>query len=188
MYLTKLSEIFDIDKLRNEVNELLDTYSLVENQLALNYREGFLNDCWADGCGSPYQSSGNDTPIENRENLSAKPRFIDTDFKYINPALKNTEIEKIYNCFKKIYTIGRYRIAVLNPKTCYGWHYDLEKRIHVPIITNPGAFIITDDGKATHLPATGESWMFNANNGYHTAVNSSYKESRIHLLLNIWND
>lgn len=186
MYLEKLEEFFDIEKLRNEVTDILSKHELVGEQIALNYRAGFEEQCWTDGCGSPFiKTNENINPMENRKK-DPVPRFKDTDFQYINPTLENTEINKIYDCYKKKFVLGRFRIAVLKPKICYGWHYDFEKRIHIPIFTNPGAFIITEDNKATHLPATGEAWLFNANNGYHTAVNSSYTENRIHLLLNVW--
>lgn len=187
MYLTKLDQVFNISKLQDEVTSILETHPLINNQISLNYREGYKDLCWSDGCGSPFMTSEDreNNPIHNR-NANLLPRFIDTDFIHLNPGIENTEIAEIYNYYKTKYKIGRYRIAVLRPKSCYGWHYDLEKRIHVAVFTNPGSFIITDDGKATHLPATGESWMFNANNGYHTAINASYNEKRVHLLLNIY--
>lgn len=188
MFLEKLSESFDIEKLILEVQGLLQQHPLIESQLSLNHRTGFLETCWSDGCGSPFKGRTvdiGDDPVVNKQ-ANNVPRFIDTEFTNINPGLENTEIEKIYQHFSSTMKLGRYRVAAMLPKTCYGWHYDLEKRIHIPIFTNPGSFLITEDGKATHLPATGESWMFNANNGYHTAINSSYTETRIHLLLHVW--
>lgn len=155
----------------------MDIHPLVHNQIALNHRKNFKNIQWSDGCGSPYTKLGT---------TEGEPRFIDTDFTELNDGLDNTEIGRVFNVFKEKYTLGRYRIACLNEKSCYGWHRDLEKRIQIPVITNPGCFIITDDGKATHLPPTGETWLFDANNCYHTALNASYDEKRIHLLLNIW--
>jgi hypothetical protein len=185
MYLEKLIQTFDIDKLKLEVKDILTSHPLVENQIALNYRSGYEDSCWTDGCGSPYKKDEKSTSIENKSN-NMQPRFVDTDFSFINPGLEKSEIEKIYLEFQKKFTLGRYRIAVIKPKTCYGWHFDLEKRIHIPVFTNPGSFIITDDGKATHLPSDGGCWMFFANNGYHTAINSSYTEDRVHLLINVW--
>ena len=186
MYLEKLPDQFDIEKLQNEVKELLNTYELCRGQISLNHRHGYVDQCWTDGCGSPYSIPNNihDNLMENLKS-SLVPRFIENDFIHINPTLEGTEIEKIYSFYSATMTTGRYRIAMLQPKSCYGWHYDLEKRIHIPVITNSGSFIITDDGKATHLPATGEAWMFNANNGYHTAMNASYDKVRAHLLLSI---
>lgn len=185
MYLEKLEESFNIDQLILEVEYLLSIHSTVSNQLALNHRPGYFDQRWVDGAGSPYTTKASNNIVKNRSN-NTKPRFEDTDFTILNPELEDMEIGKIYKVFSEKYTVGRYRLVSLPPKYCYGWHYDLERRIHIPVITNPGAFIITDDEKATHLPADGSSWLFTANNCYHTAMNSSYDEDRIHLLLNIW--
>jgi len=177
MYLEKLKESFDIEQLIFEVNHLIDIHSLYHNQLSLNHRHGFENEQWFDGCGSPYIKDGT---------TEGAPRFIDTDFNILNAGLESTEIGNVYNTFKDLYKLGRYRIVCLKPKSCYGWHKDLEKRIQIPVITNPGSFIITEGARASHLPATGEAWLFDANDCYHTALNSSYNQTRIHLLLNIW--
>jgi hypothetical protein len=184
-YLTKLDDQFDIDKLINEVNHIMENHKPYENQISLNHRPGFKSDQWSDGCGSPFPRRTGLSAAEY-EKIEKTPRFVDTDFTEINDGLHGTEIENVLNCYKTKYVLGRYRIAIVNPKTCYGWHRDQEKRIHVAVATNPGSFIITEDGLATHLLADGFSWLFRANNGFHTAINSSYSERRIHLLLNVW--
>lgn len=73
----------------------------------------------------------------------------------------------------------RTRVMNLKFKTCYSYHKDLSKRIHIPIKTNKNCFIIIDK-KVEHLPADGNYHIVDTTQ-YHTAVNASW-ENRIHLV------
>lgn len=179
-----LSYKFDIDKLRDEVKDIVKTYGYKGQQISLVYREGYKDNCWFDGVGTSFQFDENRNPKTDSQGNILR-RFTEDEFKNINPGLENTELEKVYETCKKDHNISRFRIAKLDPRRTYGWHKDEEIRIHVPVITAPGCFLITEDGVASHLPADGSVYMFYARNGYHTAVNSDYKIERIHLLLNI---
>jgi len=184
-FFEKLDYYFDIEKLQNEVENLVSTIGFQgEDQMSLVYRDGHKQDCWTDGAGTSFQFDENRNPLRDN-NGEILRRFTEDQFKYINPGLEGTEIEKVYLTLKQKYKLSRYRIAKIEPKKCYGWHKDEEIRIHVPVITAPGCFVITEDGNATHLPATGEAYIFYARNGYHTAINADYKINRLHLLLNI---
>jgi len=183
-YFNKLNVKFDIGNLQSEVNSILSTVDYDGEQISLAYRDGYKDRCWTDGAGTAFQFDNHRKPIKNN-NGEILRRFREEEFKYINPGLEGTELEKVYETCKLNYNITRFRIAKINPKNCYGWHKDEEIRIHVPVLTSPGCFIVTDDGLATHLPADGSAYVFYARNGYHTAVNSDYKLERIHLLLNI---
>jgi len=184
-FFEKLTFSFNIEKLQEEVNLIRQEQGYNKEQISLVYREGHKHDCWIDGTGSPFRFDENRKPLLN-ENGEITRRFYEEEFKKINPGLENTELEVVYNKLKEIYNITRVRIAKISPKSCYGWHKDEEIRIHLPIFTAPGCFIITDDGVASHLPANGSAYMFHARNGYHTAINSDYKLERIHLLFNVW--
>jgi hypothetical protein len=88
------------------------------------------------------------------------------DIPYINSIIKDL---KMY----------RTRIMKLKSKTCYSYHKDLSKRIHIPIQTNENCFIIIDK-KIEHLPADGNYHVVDTTQ-YHTALNASFLD-RIHLV------
>ena len=74
--------------------------------------------------------------------------------------------------------IKRTRIMRMKPKTCLSYHYDRTWRVHVPLITNPGCFLLIDK-TAHHLEANG-AYRVNTTK-YHTAINASF-EARTHLV------
>jgi len=184
-FFSKLTHHFDIEQLKTEVDDVINMVGYKHGQISLVHRREFKDDCWFDGVGSPLQFDENRNPkVDNNGNLIR--RFTEEEFNCINPTLEGSEIEHVYNILKEEYNVTRYRIAKISAKSCYGWHKDQEVRVHVPVYTSPGSFVITDDGIASHLPDDGSSYLFHANNGYHTAINSDYKKDRVHLLINIW--
>ena len=89
------------------------------------------------------------------------------DFPYINSILDERKL-----C--------RTRIMKTKPKSCYLWHKDSRKRLHIPITTNEHCFLLLEHDGRMHLPATGESYIVDTTQ-YHTQVNSS-REERIHIV------
>ena len=73
----------------------------------------------------------------------------------------------------------RTRVMRLEQKTCYSYHKDPTKRIHIPIITNVDCLMIIDD-EIIRYPADGSYYVMDTTK-MHTAVNASY-EDRIHLV------
>lgn len=185
-YFDLLDDRFDIDALRGEVLEIINKIGITpENQICLVHRKGHKDIEWVDGAGSSLTFDKNRKPLLDIDGNLVR-RWTEKEFCLLNTGLEGTELARIYNELRTRYKISRYRIAIIPPKRCYGWHTDEEVRIHVPIVTAPGCFLITDDGVATHLPADGGAYIFYANNGYHTAINSDYSIDRIHLLINIY--
>ena len=90
----------------------------------------------------------------------------------------------IINRIMEKYGMVRTRIMQSQPKTCLTIHRDLTKRIHIPIITNPGAIMVVDN-VAKHMPADGSVWITN-NTKYHNAFNGG-EEDRIHLVACVLN-
>ena len=84
----------------------------------------------------------------------------------------------------KKYKLGRVRILLKQPRTTLSWHRDPEPRLHIPIITNPGAIMVVDN-IAKHMPADGSVWITN-NTKYHNAFNGG-EEDRIHLVACVLN-
>jgi|TARA_B100000085_G_scaffold126695_3_gene115350 hypothetical protein len=77
--------------------------------------------------------------------------------------------------------LGMYRTRAMNlrSKSCYSYHKDPTKRIHIPLITNEDCFIIVND-ILNRYPANGSYYIVDTTRK-HTAVNASWQE-RIHLV------
>ena len=109
-------------------------------------------------------------------------RDIDIDesaYTELVPDFKNTYFEEVYKILSKKYKLGRTRILLKEPRSTLSWHRDPEPRLHIPIITNPGAIMVVDH-VAKHMPADGSVWITN-NTKYHNAFNGG-EEDRVHLV------
>lgn len=74
---------------------------------------------------------------------------------------------------------GRVRMLKIPPQKCYTFHHDLDLyRVHIPLVTNPGAFLIID-GRLWHLEV-GYAYLAKVRD-FHTAINTG-KEDRIHIV------
>ena len=97
---------------------------------------------------------------------------------------KNTYFKEVFDIISTKYKLGRVRILLKKPRSTLSWHRDPEPRLHIPIITNPGAIMVVDN-VAKHLPADGSVWITN-NTKYHNAFNGGEKD-RIHLVACVLN-
>jgi len=88
------------------------------------------------------------------------------DMPYINSILSDL---KMY----------RTRVMNLKSKTCYTYHRDITKRIHIPIETNKDCFMIVNK-EVKHYPADGNYYIVDTTQ-YHTALNAS-NQDRVHLV------
>ena len=110
----------------------------------------------------------------------AREEFVDeAAFTELDPFYQNTYFEHIHTELTKRFRIGRMRILSKSVYNCNSWHRDPEPRLHIPIITNPGALFIVNH-HVTHLPADG-SVYFTDTRGYHTALNGGETE-RVHIV------
>ena len=73
----------------------------------------------------------------------------------------------------------RTRVMNLKSKTCYTYHRDITKRIHIPIETNKDCFMIVNK-EVKHYPADGNYYIVDTTQ-YHTALNAS-NQDRVHLV------
>jgi len=165
---------------------MLSEHLVKDNQLSLVHRPSHFEDRWSDGSGSSMEFDKQGKPVCGPDGLPTR-RFVEEEFTTLNPEIADGVLGQIYKDFAKDYRLSRYRLAVLKPKSCYSWHYDEEVRIHVPVFTNSGSFLITEDGVASHLPADGSTYLFDARS-YHTAINADRVNMRLHLLINILRD
>ena len=110
-------------------------------------------------------------------------RFVNEDaYKVFEPLLNKTYLKNIYDILSEHYKIGRMRILKLDSRTSLSYHRDPEARLHIPIITNPGALMIVED-EAYHLKADGSVYYVDTTK-YHTALNGG-KHERIHIVATI---
>ena len=151
----RMNKQYDIKKIQEEVNTLLEQHNLKLGQIMLQS---------ADGKDFYYGIGKVDNIVdadETKFNISNLPN--------------DAEITKFMN-EQKLY---RTRIMVASPKTCYEFHYDPSPRVHLVVKTNEWAFL-ADDMKLVHLPADGYPYYLDTTKP-HTAINSSL-EDRIHIV------
>jgi hypothetical protein len=115
------------------------------------------------GVSDPFYATGRITDKEHKETDFTEFLF---DLPYTNSILKKNKVH-------------RARVMRMKPKTCYSYHQDYSKRLHIPLITNESCFLIVDK-EVMHLPADGKVYIIDTTK-YHTAVNASF-EFRTHIV------
>ena len=95
---------------------------------------------------------------------------------------KDTVIEEVYNVLHSFIKPGRIRFIKTKPKTCMTLHTDPIPRLHYPIKTQEGCWMIIGE-ELFHLPEN-KWYKTYVNKAPHTIVNAS-KEDRIHLVVDI---
>jgi hypothetical protein len=165
---SKLNYNFDIDRLASESLELFEKHGS-SGQISLKHREeSDKESLWDDGIGS----------------AAGGGQFLNTkEYVVLNEMLKGSYIEKIHNTIVKDYSFGRMRLMKLSGRQCMSLHVDLEKRIHIPIITNKNCLMIVDE-EVIHMPADGNAYLVNTTKR-HTALNSNLNFDRIHLMFDL---
>tara|TARA_B100000508_G_C11460980_1_gene279246 strand:- start:2888 stop:3325 length:438 start_codon:yes stop_codon:yes gene_type:complete len=73
----------------------------------------------------------------------------------------------------------RTRVMRMLKKSCYSYHYDKTKRIHIPLVTNKNCFMVIED-EIFRYPADGNYYIVDTTK-MHTFVNASFEE-RIHIV------
>jgi hypothetical protein len=159
---------------------------LTSNQICLTTTK----DCPDDfrlGSGSLVYDWVNVTEIKNAdgtiETVPTKREvpLKEEDFSVLCSQFKGTKFEEIYNIISKKYKLGRVRIMKMDMRYVMTWHTDTSPRLHYPIKTQTGCFMIIDN-EFMHIPQN-EWWITNTEK-VHTALNAS-KISRIHLVATV---
>ena len=73
----------------------------------------------------------------------------------------------------------RTRLMKMKSKTCYYWHNDKTKRLHIPVQTHEHCFLLLGNERV-YLPADGTAYVVDTTQK-HTALNCS-KVDRIHIV------
>ena len=142
--------MIDIDRILVE----LDMYVPNAPQVALQGVEG-NND--------PFYGIGRLSEVSHREDEFIVPNF---NMEYTNLVLKK---------------LGMYRsrLMTMRETSCYSYHKDPTKRIHIPLITNDKCFMVIDD-IVHRYPADGSYYIVDTTK-MHTAINGSW-EDRVHIV------
>ena len=174
----KLDIQFEAKRLRQATNELFTKVSWrhhIVKGLCLTQIPGDPTSAYGEKLRGVFWTKPDFTGQEvQRENFVDESQYTEFVEKY-----KGTYFEEIYNTLSEKYIIGRFRLLLLEPRTSLSWHRDPEPRLHIPVITNPGAHLVIGDG-LMHLPADGHVWFTDTRN-YHTVFNGG-EENRIHLV------
>ena len=174
----KLQMSFDIEELQKATNELFTKMSWKQHivkGLCMTQIPGDPSSADGDKLRGVFWTKPDSTGEEvQRENVVDESQY--TEFV---KEFKGTYFELVYKWLSAKYKLGRFRLLLLEPRTSLSWHRDPEPRLHIPIMTNPGAHLCIDD-TLKHLPADGSVWLTDTRN-YHTVFNGG-EENRIHLV------
>jgi hypothetical protein len=169
---------FLLKELTPTMTECLNTHG----QIGINSIPGFEHDhTLANGSlikdWANLKITNNDV-VTKYEIPNKTERLRERDFTVLCDLFKGTSFEKIYNLLNDRYILGRVRIFKSEPKTCLTWHNDGSPRLHYPMKTQPGCFMVIED-EVKHMDQ--DRWWMADTVKLHTAFNGS-KESRIHLV------
>lgn len=144
---------YDLDRIKKELKLLPDW----NNQI---YLQGDSPDM------DPFEPTigQNFLLVDRTEELYTYPLF---DMPYINSILEE-------------HNLCRTRVMKMKPKTCYYWHKDSTKRLHIPIVTHEHCFLILENEGRIHLPADGTAYVVDTTQ-HHSAMNCS-KIDRTHIV------
>ena len=175
-----------IHDLYSELNSLLHINVIKwssDNQICLNTTVDAPDD-FLKGSGSLTHNWAASKKIKDQfgnERIEVMPYdtpYTETDFSIMCSQFKHTLFEDVYNELAKRYRLGRVRIMKSKSKTCLSWHTDANIRVHYPIKTQEGCFMIIEN-EVQHLSES--TWWETNTFKLHTAANAS-KEDRIHLV------
>ena len=80
--------------------------------------------------------SGKEVVRDQKIDEAAYSEFVDE--------YKDTYFKEVFETLSSKYKLGRLRILLKEPRSTLSWHRDPEPRLHIPIITNPGAIMVVD--------------------------------------------
>jgi len=119
---------------------------------------------------------------ENYEEVQVEKFVNEEAYKVFEPLLMDSYFKNVYDVLSQHFRLGRVRILKLDSRTCLSYHKDPENRLHIPIITNPGALMIVND-EAYHMKADGSTYYMKTVD-YHSAINGG-NVPRVHLVATI---
>merc|ERR1711981_913529 len=173
---------FDIKKLRKDLDTLLKKKGFSSPKGVSNFGAIPLNQIPNDKDsieGNNVRGVYWTIADESGKEVTRDVPIDESKYTQIIPEFENTYFNEVFNALKKKFKLGRVRLLLKEPRSTLSWHKDPEPRLHIPIITNPGAIMVIDK-RAQHMPADGSVWVTN-NLKYHNAFNGG-EENRVHLV------
>lgn len=146
---------YNLQTIQIEIDFIVNNFGWSGNQIALQSKDGKT---WNDGLSK----------IGSKE-------FKENDYTVLNTK-SHWELTK----FIKENNLYRTRILKLSPKTCYTYHQDWTKRMHLAITTHPFCFLV-ENNQLVHVPADGHPYIVDTMQP-HLALNSSADHERIHIV------
>lgn len=176
---------FDLAKLREAV-KVIDSRVVRQsplgekdiNAICLTQIPGDPNSITGGNVRGLYWTRPDSTGVE----VMREERIDETKYSEFVKLFEDTYFKEVYDTLQKKYKLGRVRVLWKLPRTTLSWHRDPEPRLHIPIITNPGAIMVVDK-EACHMPADGSVWVVD-NTKYHNFFNGG-EEDRIHFVATI---
>ena len=176
---------FDISKLQSALTEV---DKRVARQSPLGERD--INAiCLTQIPGDPNSITGGNVrglfwtrPDSTGVEVTREERIDETQYSEFVELFKDTYFKEVYDTLTAKYKLGRIRLLWKLPRTTLSWHRDPEPRLHIPIVTNPGARMCIDT-EVRHMPADGSVWITD-NTRYHNAFNGG-EEDRVHLVATV---
>lgn len=148
-------------ELKSEILNLVEKHADDRNQVICQTKTPNSED-WYEGIGSI-----DDLEEKNEES-----------YKFINPNLRGTKLEKIIEKFDGFRT----RIMIMPPRQCYSVHADPTPRLHIPIVTNDQCWMIWPFENYCKRLIEGYVHLVDTTRS-HTFINGSGSEKRIHLMM-----
>jgi hypothetical protein len=176
---------FNVSKLQDALHEV---DSRVARQSPLGKRD--INAiCLTQIPGDPNSITGGNVrglfwtrPDSTGKEVQRENPIDETKYTEFVKLFEDTYFKEVYDTLIPKYNLGRVRLLWKMPRTTLSWHRDPERRLHIPIVTNPGALMIIDD-EVKHMPADGKVWITD-NTKYHNAFNGG-EEDRVHLVATV---
>ena len=176
---------FDVNKLQDALREV---DSRVARQSPLGKRD--INAiCLTQIPGDPNSITGGNIrglfwtrPDSTGKEVQRENPIDESQYTEFVKLFEDTYFKEVYDTLIPKYNLGRVRLLWKMPRTTLSWHRDPERRLHIPIVTNPGALMIIDD-EVKHMPADGKVWITD-NTKYHNAFNGG-EEDRVHLVATV---
>ena len=176
---------FDIERLQSALKEV-DTR--VARQSPLGERD--INAiCLTQVPGDPNSITGGNVrglfwtrPDHTGQEVTREAPIDETQYSEFVELFEDTYFKEVYDTLTAKYKLGRIRLLWKLPRTTLSWHRDPEPRLHIPIVTNPGARMCIDT-EVSHMPADGSVWITD-NTRYHNAFNGG-EEDRVHLVATV---
>ena len=173
---------FDIDKLQEAYNQIVQTKKFDDGGGIAHFGAISLTQIPGDPDsvkGSKARGVYWTKPDKSGKEVSRDVTVDESAYSEFIKDYENTYFKEVFDILSSKYKLGRVRILLKGPRSTPSRHIDPEPRLHIPIITNPGAIMVVDH-VAKHMPADGSVWVTN-NTKYHNAFNGG-EENRIHLV------